>query len=399
MKQSTSILGIAVVAALFAAPVAAEDVKLGFAADLTGGIAAFAPGMVAAGQLAVDQVNAQGGILDGQKLVSVTADTTCSTDPAPGADRLVNSEKVTAIFGAYCTPAVVTTATTAAIPGNVVMISPSASAPTVTGLADNDLVFRTTPSDLFQGAKAATLLLSQGVKTVGVTYVNNDYGKGLADVFAKTFTEGGGTIAASVAHEDGKSDYRPEIGQIEAAGADTLVIFGYLSAGGGTILTQAGETGSFKLFVGGDGMAGKEIFDGRDPASIEGMITTKSAASSGDAYDVFAPLAQAAGVDPQGVYVTQSYDAAFALALAIEKNGSAKRDGLSKALRDVTGAPGEKIYPGEWSKAVELIKAGTDIDYEGASGPLDFDAAGDVSGGIDYWVAENGQVVNKGLIN
>ncbi|CDP53785.1 ABC transporter substrate-binding protein [Paradevosia shaoguanensis] len=382
-----------------AAPALADDVKLGFLADVTGPIAGFAGGMVSAGNLAVDQVNAQGGILGGQKLVSITADGACSADTAgPAADRLVNTEKVTAIFGDYCTGSTIAAANTAAIPGNVVMISPSASAPTVTTVKDNDLLFRTVVSDAFQGAKAAQLLLSQGVKEVGVTYVNNDYGKGLADQFVKSFTEGGGKVAANVAHEDGKADYRPEIGQIEATGVQTLVIYGYENAGGGAILNQAVEAGSFKLFVGGDGMAGDALLKSRDAASLEGMILTQSSAASGEVYDIYAKLATDAGLVPDTTYGPQSYDAAFLLALAIEKNGTADREGVSKALRDVANAPGEVIHPGEWQKAVELIKAGTDINYEGASGPIEFDEAGDVAGGIDYFVIEGGKIVNKGQI-
>ena len=97
-------------------------------------------------------------------------------------------------------------------------------------------------------------------------------------------------------------------------------------------------------------------------------------------------------------YAPQAYDAAFLLALAIEKNGNAGREGLAAALREVATAPGEKILPGEWSKALELIKAGTDIDYEGAGGSLDFDEAGDVDGIIVELAVENGTFVEKGPI-
>lgn len=397
--KNTLALAVAASALAIAMPAMADDVKLGFLADVTGPIAGFAGGMVSAGNLAVDHVNAQGGILGGNKLVSIVADGACSADTAgPAADRLVNTENVTSIFGDYCTGSTLAAANTAAIPGNVVMISPSASAPTVTGLVDNDLVFRTVVSDAFQGAKAAELLLSQGVKEVGVTYVNNDYGKGLADQFVASFTAGGGTVAANVAHEDGKADYRPEIGQIESSGATTLVIYGYENAGGGAILNQALEAGSFDLFVGGDGMAGEALLASRDAASLEGLILTQAAAAAGDAYDIYAKLATDAGLVPDTTYGPQSYDAAFLLALAIEKNGSPEREGVSKALRDVASAPGEIILPGEWTKAVELIKAGTDIDYRGASGDVEFDAAGDVAGGIDYFVVEGGAIVNKGQI-
>jgi len=145
-------------------------------------------------------------------------------------------------------------------------------------------------------------------------------------------------------------------------------------------------------------MAGDALLASRDASTLEGLILTQAAAASGEAYDIYAKLATDAGLVADTTYGPQSYDAVFALALAIEKNGTADRAGVSAALRDVTSAPGEVILPGEWTKAVELIKAGTDINYEGASSNLDFDAAGDIAGGIDYFVIEGGTIVNKGLI-
>ena len=86
------------------------------------------------------------------------------------------------------------------------------------------------------------------------------------------------------------------------------------------------------------------------------------------------------------------------LARAVEKTGSADREGLSAALREVASAPREKNLPGEWEKAKALIAAGTDIDYEGAGGPLDFDEAGDVDGIIVEVNWENGAFVEKGPV-
>ena len=401
MKNLRNTISLAVAAGvlLAAAPAVAQEVKLGFLADLTGPIAGFAPGMVDAGNLAIANVNDQGGILDGQTLTSVVADTVCDgSGGGPGGDRMVNSENVVAIFGAYCSGPTISAANTAAIPGNVVMISPASTAPAVSELEDNDLVFRVVVPDSVQGVKMAELLLSQGTDTVGVTYVNGDYGKGLADAFVEAFTAGGGTVAANVAHEDGKSDYRPEIGQIESVGADTLVILGYENAGGGVILNQAVESGSFTQFVGGDGMAGDALLATRDPAALEGMILTRAAPAGGPAFDAYSAVMNDAGQDPNGVYASNSYDSVFLLALAIQKNGSADREGVSAALREVANAPGETILPGEWSKAVELITAGTDINYQGASGEVEFDDVGDVAGAIEYFVVEGGEVVNKGLI-
>jgi branched-chain amino acid transport system substrate-binding protein len=97
---------------------------------------------------------------------------------------------------------------------------------------------------------------------------------------------------------------------------------------------------------------------------------------------VFKKLAWGDDLNPTATFAAQSYDAAFLLALAIEKNGSTERKGLSKALRAVATTPGEVIRPGEWQKAKALLKAGREINYEGATGSLEFDKAGDVSGVI-----------------
>jgi branched-chain amino acid transport system substrate-binding protein len=394
MKKSILSLAAAAAVLSLAVPALAEDVKLGILGDLTGPIESLAPPIVAGAQLAFDHVNAQGGLLGG-KIVTVTGDSACDPSVAgPAADKLVNTDQVTAIVGAFCTGATIGAATAAGIPGNVVQISPSASAPALTTLEDNDLVYRTTPSDAFQGVKLADLLTAKGVKDVALTYVNNDYGKGLADVFAAQFAKNGGTVSANVAHEDGKADYRAELGQLAASGSQNLVVLAYISGSGLTILQQANEGGEFTTYFGGDGMIG----DALSGANVPNFVATRAGAYAGASADAYVKLATEAGQDPAATYAPQAYDAGFLLALAVAKNGNAGREGLSAALRDVASPPGEKVLPGEWTKAAELIAAGTDIDYEGAGGPLDFDAAGDVNGIIVEVVWENGAFVEKGPV-
>jgi branched-chain amino acid transport system substrate-binding protein len=397
MHNLKKILGLTVAAAVLGAavPAFAEDVKLGILGDLTGPIESLAPPIVAGAQLAFDHVNAQGGILNGGKIVSVTGDSACDPSVAgPAADKLVNTDQVTAIVGAFCTGATIGAATTAGIPGGVVMISPSASAPAVTTVEDNDLLYRTTPSDAFQGVKLADLLTQKGITEVALTYVNNDYGKGLADVFAARFAENGGTVTVNISHEDGKADYRAELGQLAGSGSQNLVVLAYISGSGLTILQQANESGNFTTFIGGDGMIG----DALAGANVDNFTATRAGAYAGESASTYTNLATEAEQDPAATYAPQAYDAGFLLALAVQKNGNAGREGLSAALREVATAPGEKILPGEWSKAVELIAAGTDIDYEGAGGPLEFDAAGDVEGIIVEVVWENGAFVEKGPV-
>ena len=228
----------------------------------------------------------------------------------------------------------------------------------------------------------ARLLLSKGIKDIAITYVDNDWGRGLAGALSEAFTAGGGKIAANQAHEEGKADYRAHIQSLATSGVDTLVVLAYANGSGLAVIRQALETGSFDRFVGGDGMVSNTLIAAIGSDKLRGMIATKPGMPDTDGAREFNRLAWRADLNPAAAFAAQSYDAAFLLALAIEKNGNTERAGLAKALRDVATAPGEVILPGEWKKAKALLKAGKPINYEGATGSLEFDPAGDVSGVI-----------------
>lgn len=397
MFKKTLTLAVAATALTVAAPALAQDTgaTIGFIGGFTGPIESLTPPIFAGAELVVSQVNEQGGILGGE-LSIISADGACdATAAAAAADKVINTDNVTGVVGALCTGETIGAFNGSGLSGGVVFISPASSAPALTTLEDNDLVYRTTPSDALQGVKMANLLLAKGVTDIAITYVNNDYGKGFADALAAAYTAGGGTVAANLAHEEGKADYRAELGNLVAS--QNLVILAYANASGNTVLRQAVESGNFTTYVGGDGMVGDDLLNGIDAAAVEGMIATRAGAPSGAAVDIYNAFT-AEGFEASATYAPQAYDAAFLMALAIEKNGSAAREGLAAALREVASAPGEKILPGEWTKAKELIAAGTDIDYEGAGGALDFDAAGDVDGIIVELAVEGGTFVEKGLI-
>ena len=379
---------------------AQAEVKIGFLGGFTGGIESLTPPIFDGANLAVEQINAQGGLLDGEDIVMPTGDTTCSDASAASnaADRMVNTEQVTAIVGALCTGATVAAANNAAIPGGVTMVSPASTAPAVTELDDNDLVFRTVPSDAFQGEMLAKLLLDKGIQEVAVTYVNNDYGRGLADAFVAGYENGGGMVLENLAHEDNRADYRSELGSLAATGAQTLVVLAYADTSGQTVVRQAYESGMFTQYVGADGMVGDSLVEAIGADVLDGMIATRPGSPDLPGTEIFTELANNADIDPTAVFAAQAYDAAFLLGLAIQQNGSAEREGVSEALRSVSSPPGEVILPGEWEKAVELIAAGTEINYEGASGTQDFDDNGDVPGVVQEMAVENGTFTGKGFV-
>ncbi|MCT8999532.1 ABC transporter substrate-binding protein [Chelativorans intermedius] len=379
-------------ATAMAAP-AHADVKIGLLAGVSGPIAPMAPPMIDAAQLAVQQVNEQGGILDGQKLVTVVGDSACNPQNATdAATKAVNIEGVIAIVGPYCSGAVLAAANSVTVPAGITMITPSGTSPEISRLDDKDLVYRTVPSDDFQGRALARTLLERGTDRVAVAYLNNDYGKGLAEAFKSEFEERGGEITAFAAHEDGKASYRSDLAELAAGGADTLVIFDYGDGAGLTMLRQALENGFFENFVGGDGMKSDAPIKALGAENLTTFTASSPVGETSQALELFNEVFKAAGGDPDAIFVTTSYDATFLAALAIEKAGGDKTK-VAEALRSVSDGRGEVILPGEWRKAKELIAAGTDIDYEGAAGDHDFDERGDVPGAYALFKVEDGAFV------
>jgi branched-chain amino acid transport system substrate-binding protein len=251
------------------------------------------------------------------------------------------------------------------VPNGVLTISPSATSPALSDIKDNGLFFRTSPSDARQGEVLTEILIGQGVKNVAITYTNNDYGKGLSDSFSKAFQAAGGKITINAPHEDGKGDYSAEVGALAAAGGDLLVVFGYADQGGVGIIRSAVDKGAFGRFAMGDGMFADSLLAaiGED---LNGSIGTVPW-SEGEGADAFVAAAKAAGVNPDGSFRRESYDAAALIALAMQKAGSTDRAALKDHVLDVANAPGEKILPGQLAKALQIIKDGGDVDYVGAT--------------------------------
>jgi branched-chain amino acid transport system substrate-binding protein len=352
--------------ALFAGAAQAEDIKLGIIFGFTGPIESLTGSMAAATEAAIAEVNASGLLLDGSTVTAIRADSTCvdSAAATAAAERLVTSDQVAAIIGGDCSGVTGAILQNVARPNGIVMISPSATSPALSTAEDDGLFFRTAPSDAREGEIAADIMTERGIKTAALTYTNNDYGKGLAEAIATAFEAKGGKITISAAHEDGKADYTAEVGALAAAGGDILIVAGYLDQGGVGVIRAALDTGAFSLFELPGGMIGDNLTAalGNSIDGSFGQVAGTDAPgmkilgdSSGGKFDVNSP------------YTPESYDAAALIMLAMQAAGSSKSTDFAPKIMDLANAPGEKIYPGELAKALELIKAGTDIDYVGAS--------------------------------
>lgn len=389
-------------AALGALTSAAQaDVTLGALYGMTGPIESFMPPIVAATEMAVEEINAQGGILGGQTLVLRVGDSQCSSQAAvDAANALINVQQAAAIVGGLCSGATIPAATSVAVPAGVPMISPASTSPEITALEDDDLVFRVVPSDAYQGEVLAQYVLDSGIDRVALTYVNNDYGVGLAGAFREAYVARGGQITADQVHEPQKASYRSELATLSGAGPEALVLIAYAADSGATMIRQSLENGFFDTFVGADGIRDNTLIEAIGAENLSNLLVTAptSLPDSGGMGTFSEAFTAATEMDSNAPFAAASYDAAMILALAIEMAGSTDGSAIAEAIRQVSNPPGEIVGPGEWARALELIAAGTDIDYNGAAGPHDFDADGDVPGVVGEFIIEDGAFAEKGLL-
>ena len=354
------------------------NIKMGIILGFTGPIESLTPAMAASAELAFNEASDSGSLLGGKKIKVERADSTCvdSAAATSAAEGLV-SNGVVAIMGADCSGVTGAIASNVAVPNGVVMISPSATSPGLTTIEDKGYFFRTAPSDARGGQILADITKDRGVKSVAITYTNNDYGKGLADVYKAAVEAHGIKVTTSAAHEDGKADYAAEVATLASAGGDAVAVIGYLDQGGKGIIQGSLDSGAFDTFILSDGMIGDSLTDNFGKALNKSFGSIPG--STGKGAGVFAKVAKAGGIDSSGPYTGESYDAAALITLAMQAGGKADRATIQKNVMSVANAPGTKIYPGQLKKALDLLSKGKAVNYEGATG-VEFTDVGEAFG-------------------
>ena len=367
-------------------------ITLGISLGFTGPLESLAPPMAAGAEMAMAEVTASGQLLGGKAITSVRGDSTCidASAAVAVAERLITSDGVDGIVGAMCSGATTAMLTNVAVPNGMVMISPSATSPALSTVEDNGLFFRTAPSDARQGVVMAEILMDRGIDNVAVTYTNNDYGLGLANSFAEAFAAAGGTVTLVAAHEDERADYSAEVGALASAGGDALVVAGYVDGGGSGIIRAALDTGAFDTFVFPDGMVGQALVDNFG-SEINGSFGQFPGTDS-DGAEIYHNMASAAGFDGTSAFSKEAYDAAALIMLAMQAAGSTVPADYALHVMNVANAPGEQILPGQLGRALELIAAGQDIDYVGASA-VELVGPGESGGAYREIEIQNGEIV------
>ncbi len=396
------LISIVIVSGLVVAGCApeAEEVKplkIGQLNSFTGDLSDFGVAHRNAGQLAADHINMAGGV-QGAPVTIVARDT--ATNPVQGVDSaraLVDVDRVAAIVGALSSGVSIAVAESVTGPGQILQISAASTSPAITVLEDGDFLFRTTVSDAIQGVIMGRLAKELGYSTASALYVNNAYGQGLAEAFKASFEAAGGQAMELVPHEMVQPTYASELSRATGGNPDVLAAISYPESAQ-IYLREALEGGYIDTFIFCDGTKSPDMNEAVGVDKLEGTYGTAPGSPMTDARRIFeANYESAFAVVPPLPYMDTTYDAVVLIALAAEKAGTTTDSvAIRDALRDVANPPGEVVGPGIegiW-KAMELVRQGKDINYEGAGGSQDFNERGDVISTIEIWKIEGGEIVS-----
>jgi neutral amino acid transport system substrate-binding protein len=378
--------------------------KVGVVQSLTGDLAAYGGPMSDAIKLAANEVNANGGINGEQISILLQDDQTSNVPAVDASNKLVKVDRVPVVIGAtgsgpsmsiidICTK------------NCVLQMSSSNTGVEFTDYKDNDLYFRTAPSDALQGAAMAKLAAEKGYKTASTIVVNNPYGIGFEDVFIKAFQSAGGKVLESVRYDPTQTIFDSEVDKVSSVNPDFVMMVSY-PATGSLILRTAYQKGYLKStpWIMSEGLMTEKLAEmvGKDQsgkfiiAGFQGVAPDQS--SGGAAYQAFREKYMKQYGQEPALYCSNSYDAMAIVALAAEEARNATGVAIRDHIRSVSNPPGIEVS--DLAQALSLVREGKDINYQGASGGITFDDNGDVNGDYITWsVAENGSIIFGDVIS
>lgn len=406
----------ALVLTLATSPAVAQppSITVGQIAPFTGAGAEFGEYYRDGAALGIQHINAAaeealGGPVIGDHVAEDTA--TLPSPAVEAAEGLVNVRGVPAIIGGWSSGVTVATSTSVTIPAGVLQISNGSTSPLISVLPedkDADLLFRTTASDALQGVVAAQLATGELIDdyqfdSASSIYVNNPYGQGLSNAFARSFQLRGGVVHAQVPHpEEVQPTYTAQLASALKDEPDMLFAASY-PAHTATFLQEARDIFDSETWQFVDGNKADEVVDALGADSVEGVIGTAPGQDPNiTGFQNFAEQFEAEfGHEQVPPFTESAYDAAIVIGLAAVKayaDGHENADDITgTVLRDrvrgVANPPGQTVTAGDRDSIVagmEAIMNGEEVQYSGAAGPVNFDDNGDVLTPIAIWQYQDG---------
>src|SRR5688572_7735382 len=404
MKKTPLLTSLLAAIGIAATPAMAADcdITIGVVMELTGPAGAYGQAGAKSVEMAFRDFNDAGGV-NGCKLVTDTRDSQSQgTVAVDQATQLVNIKKVPVIIGGIISSVSIPILTSVTAPAGVVQVSPASSSPTLTALGregkTNGVFFRTITSDALQGTAAAKYALDQGLKKLAIIHVNNDFGVNMVREFTAAYEKLGGAITSVTPYNEKQASYSAEASAAMKGEPEALYLVSY-PVDGATIARAWISGGGPQKFLLNDGMNSADFITAVGAEYLNDAYGTSSGTSPTASTEYFNANYQGfSNLHPASPAADRSYDAAAIVGLAIAQAGSAEPAAIKDAIRKVLDPNGTVIHAGkdEFAKALQLIKEGKPIKYEGVIGPIQFDENGDITGPFRLWRIQNGEVTTVG---
>ncbi|MEM9221742.1 MAG: ABC transporter substrate-binding protein [Pseudomonadota bacterium] len=412
-------LKAALVAGAFALPAAAVptgaaaqdcEVTVGVVLELTGPAGQYGQAGAKSVEMALSDINEAGGV-EGCNLVTDTRDSQSQGNVAVDqATQLVNVKGVPVVIGGIISSVSIPVLTSVTGPAGVVQVSPASSSPTLTALGregkSGGKFFRTITSDALQGTAAAKYAMDQGLDNLAIVHVNNDFGVNMMREFSRAYEALGGKITSVTPYNENQSSYSAEATAAMDGDPETLYLIAY-PVDGATIARAWISQGGPQQFLLNDGMNSQEFIDSVGAEFLQNAYGTSSGTSPTPSTEYFYANYEKVsdGFAPDAPAADRSYDAGAIVGLALAKAAAdgggvdaISADALAQAIPKVLADGGEPITAGPegFSAALEKIKAGEPIRYQGVIGPVQFDQFGDITGPFRLWRITDGKVTTVG---
>jgi ABC-type branched-subunit amino acid transport system substrate-binding protein len=306
------------------------------------------------------------------------------------ATKLVKSNHANVLIGEMASSATIPMAQSVAIPNHVVQISPTSSAPQITDIKDNGYLWRTYPSDTLQGKVLAQAVIDAFGKgaTVNVGARNDAFGTALKKLFVGQFTKLGGKVGVNISWNPDQPNFDSEMGQLAGGSPKGWVIIDFPETFQKYVasLVRTGKWDATKTFM-TEALRNTTVLDGIGNPVV-GLRGTAASAAGGPAGASFAAYwkKNVKGAKPYTGFEGTALDAANVAFLAALRACSSSPARIKTNLVRVSGPPGVKVTFPQLAKAIKLVRAGKEIDYEGAFSPVDFDSHGDTGSAVfEIW--------------
>lgn len=331
MTRSISL--VSALALLAGMGTAHADIAIGLGTATSGSVAALGQQTVYGAQQAIKDINAKGGVL-GQQLVLKVGDDACDPRQAVAVANRFATEKVVAVNGHLCSGSAIPASEVYNEEG-IVMMTPTATNPTLTDRGYNG-VFRACGRDDQQGVVSGQYLAAKFKgKAVAIVDDKQSYGKGLADVVARTLEQAGVAVAYRGSVTAGEKDFSSLITNLKQRNVEAIYYGGYHPELG-LMVRQAREHGLQAQFVAGDGLNNPEFWAITGPAGQGTLYTDSPSAASNPAARQLVDAFKAAGLPDPGNFAFYSYAVIQTIAQGLEKAGAADPKKLAAALHGGT---------------------------------------------------------------